>query len=532
MTLVTLVCFGVSGWVGCAADFDRADSSRVVTLAASSVAIAMEQAGERFERESPGASVVIAGGPSNALASQLLNGAPGDVFVSANPKWATMIEQSGLAKRSIAWLSNRLVIVVPSDGETTVRSIEDLRDSSIRRIALAGDGVPLGEYARQALRRAGVWDQLESSGKIVQGTTARVTLAYAERGEVDAAIVYRSDATNSERVRIAMTIDRKWHDPIIYQAVLIEPRRRADENVLARRFFDYLQSVESRELFRRHGFELVDREGADPSRADADEEGQGRGDSNHSVADGPAPREDADRDDVPRRGRYLGLTLAEWQAVGLSLWVGLVAVVASLPLGIGLGWLFSRGSFPGKSMVEAIVNLPLVLPPVVTGYLLLVMFGRQGIVGGWLESTFGVRFVFDWKGAALAAAVVSFPLMMRSIRSAFSSVDRRLEQAARTLGARPFDAFWTISLPLARRGVIAGCVLAFARSLGEFGATIMIAGNIPGQTRTIPLYVFNQLETPGGFESATGIVVASVLVSTAAVLIGNALEKRGQESQG
>jgi molybdate transport system permease protein len=217
----------------------------------------------------------------------------------------------------------------------------------------------------------------------------------------------------------------------------------------------------------------------------------------------------------------------EWIAIRLSIQVALVAVLASLPLGIALGWLLARKRFYGKSVLETLINLPLVLPPVVTGYLLLVTFGRQGVVGRYLEDWFGVRFVFDWKGAALAAAVVAFPLMVRAIRIAFASVDPRLEQAARTLGAGPLDAFCTISLPLARHGVIAGCVLAFARSLGEFGATIMIAGSIAGETRTIPLYIYNQLETPGGIEQSYSIIVFSVLIAAAALFVGEWLDRRG-----
>lgn len=214
------------------------------------------------------------------------------------------------------------------------------------------------------------------------------------------------------------------------------------------------------------------------------------------------------------------MSAGEWNAIRLSLQVALVGVLASLPLGIALGWLLARKRFWGKAILETLVNLPLVVPPVVTGYLLLVTFGRRGLVGRYLEDWWGVRLVFDWKGAALAAAVVSFPLMVRAIRIAFASVDRRLEQAARTLGAGPLDAFLTVSLPLARHGLIAGCVLAFARSLGEFGATIMIAGNIPGETRTIPLYIFNQLETPGGMEKSVPIVVFSILIAAAALMIG------------
>ncbi|HEY4233149.1 MAG TPA: molybdate ABC transporter permease subunit [Lacipirellulaceae bacterium] len=218
----------------------------------------------------------------------------------------------------------------------------------------------------------------------------------------------------------------------------------------------------------------------------------------------------------------------EWQAVRLTLLVSTTAVLASLPLAIWLGWLLAKREFPGKFLIETAVNLPLVLPPVVTGYLLLVTFGRNGPLGAVLENAFGLRLIFDWKGAALAAAVVSFPLLVRPIRLAFASVDDRLLQAARTLGARPSDAFYSIAVPLAWPGILSGCLLAFARSMGEFGATIMFVGSIPGQTRTISLEIYNLLESPGGAGQARSLVIASVLIAAAAMMAGEILERRGK----
>jgi molybdate transport system permease protein len=222
------------------------------------------------------------------------------------------------------------------------------------------------------------------------------------------------------------------------------------------------------------------------------------------------------------------LTPEEWQAVRLTLLVSTTAVLASLPLALGLGWLLAKRDFAGKFLVETAVNLPLVLPPVVTGYLLLITFGRNGPLGALLEKTLGLRFVFDWKGAALAAAVVSFPLFVRPIRLAFAAVDDRLIQAARTLGATPLDAFRSIALPLAWPGILSGCALAFARSMGEFGATIMVAGNIPGQTRTIPLEIYNVLESPGGAGQARVLVIVSIVIAAVAMMLGEILERRGR----
>jgi molybdate transport system permease protein len=221
------------------------------------------------------------------------------------------------------------------------------------------------------------------------------------------------------------------------------------------------------------------------------------------------------------------LTIAEWQAVRLTLLVASMAVIVSLPLAIAVAWLLAKRNFPGKFLVETIVNLPLVLPPVVTGYLLLITFGRQGLIGRFLERI-GLRIVFDWKGAALAAAVVAFPLFVRPIRLAFSAIDNRLLQAARTLGAGPFDAFWSIMLPLARPGILSGALLAFARSMGEFGATIMIAGSIPGETRTMSLLIYSQIDAPGGMEQSMRLVAASVIIAAAALLAGEVLERYGR----
>jgi molybdate transport system permease protein len=222
------------------------------------------------------------------------------------------------------------------------------------------------------------------------------------------------------------------------------------------------------------------------------------------------------------------LNPAQWQAVRLSLLVAGAATAVSLPVAIFAGWLLAKRKFPGKFLVETLINLPLVLPPVVTGYLLLVLFGRHGILGGFFERTLGIRFVFDWKGAALAAAIVSFPLLVRPIRLAFAAVDDRLIQAARTLGAGRFDAFWSIAMPLARPGILSGAILAWARSMGEFGATIMIAGNIPGETRTVPLMVYSLLETPDGMREAMSLVMASVMIAALALATGEWLDRRGQ----
>lgn len=219
---------------------------------------------------------------------------------------------------------------------------------------------------------------------------------------------------------------------------------------------------------------------------------------------------------------WLGPT--EWQAVRLSLWVGLVATLVSLPLGILTAYALARWSFPGKQILNGIVHLPLILPPVVTGYLLLVTFGRRGSVGQWLE-TVGIIFSFRWTGAALAAAIMAFPLMVRAIRLAIEAVDRRLEAAAGTLGASPSWVFATVTLPLILPGVLAGSILAFAKAIGEFGATITFVSNIPGQTQTVPSAIYALLQAPGGEAAAGRLVLVSITIAMTALLLSEVLAR-------
>jgi molybdate transport system permease protein len=216
----------------------------------------------------------------------------------------------------------------------------------------------------------------------------------------------------------------------------------------------------------------------------------------------------------------------EWQAVALSLKVSLWATFLSLPVGVLVAYALARGEFRGKQLLNGLVYLPLILPPVVTGYLLLLSFGRNGLIGGWLEDTFGLVLAFRWTGAVLAAAIMAFPLMVRAIRSAIEAVDPKLEQAAATLGASRLWVFFTITLPLILPGLITGAVLAFAKAMGEFGATITFVSNIPGQTQTLPSAIYTFLQVPGGESSALRLVGLSVAVAMAALLVSELLARR------
>lgn len=224
------------------------------------------------------------------------------------------------------------------------------------------------------------------------------------------------------------------------------------------------------------------------------------------------------------------LSPAEWQAVALSLRVSFWATLVSLPLGVFVAYALARWSFPGKQLLNGLVHLPLILPPVVTGYLLLVTFGRRGPVGQFLEEWFGIVLAFRWTGAALAAGVMAFPLMVRAIRLAIEAVDPKLEEAAGTLGAPRLWVFATVTLPLILPGIVAGAILAFAKAMGEFGATITFVSNIPGQTQTLPTAIYTFLQVPGGQEDAARLVLVAIAVAMAALLlsewVGRAVARR------
>lgn len=216
----------------------------------------------------------------------------------------------------------------------------------------------------------------------------------------------------------------------------------------------------------------------------------------------------------------------EWEVLSLSMKVGIAAVTFSLPPGIAVAWLLARKNFWGKSLVNAIVHLPLVLPPVAIGYLLLLSMGRQGVIGKFLYHFFGLSFSFNWKGAALASAVVAFPLLVRSVQLAIESIDIRLEQVAHTLGVNRRRVFLTITLPLAFPGILTGSILAFARSLGEFGATITFVSNIPQETRIIPLAMYTLIESSGHDKEILRLCILSISLALLALLFSNGLMRR------
>ncbi len=221
----------------------------------------------------------------------------------------------------------------------------------------------------------------------------------------------------------------------------------------------------------------------------------------------------------------------EWEIVLLSLKVSGVAIGGALPVSFLLAWLLARVRFPGRFLLDGIVHLPLVLPPVVTGWLLLIALGANGPAGRFLSETLGISLLFRWTGAALAAAVMALPLMVRAMRLSIEAIDRRLEGAARTLGASPLRCFLTITLPLSMPGVLAGAVIGFARSIGEFGATITFVSNIPGETRTLPIAIYSALQIPGSEQAVTRLALISVALSLGAVILSEFLARRGHGAE-
>lgn len=220
------------------------------------------------------------------------------------------------------------------------------------------------------------------------------------------------------------------------------------------------------------------------------------------------------------------LTPIELEAIRLSLLVSGWAVLGSMPLGIFAAWLLARRDFPGKTLLDGVLHLPLVLPPVVVGYILLVTLGRRGVVGSWLHDVFGITLAFTWKGAAVASAVMAFPLMVRAIRLSLEGVDRGVEMAARTLGAGPLRVFFTVTLPLMAPGILTGTILGFARSLSEFGATITFVSNIPGETRTLPIALYAVTQTPGGDAAALRLCILSVVLAFATLVASEMIARR------
>lgn len=411
---------------------------------------------------------------TSRLAPQALQTAFADLFFSADREWIRWLEERGAIEpgRARYVAGNQLVIVVPTSGRAPT-GLGDL--GSLGLVALAGENVPAGRYAQSALEAAGVWDQVAES--VVRGGSVRGVLEWVARGEVAAGIVYRTDAVVEPDVRIALAFTPDASPDVEYWAAPLVTSR---DPGAAAAFLDFMMGPGGAPTLQGSGFLLP-----------------GTVSPAQSVPDVVLP--------------------SAWSAVRLSLWVALLATAAGLLPAIALGWVLARRDFRGKTLLSTVVLIPLVIPPVVTGFLLLSALGTQSPVGRSL-SAFGLSVPFTLLGATIAALVVGLPLYVISIRGAFEAVDPLYEELSWTLGVPPRRTFLRISLPLALPGIVAGAVLAFARALGEFGATVVLAGNLEGSTRTIALAVYTLLESPAGRETTWILVGASVALSLVALL--------------
>jgi molybdate transport system permease protein len=451
---------------------------KLIVFAAAGTTDVITEIAQTFESEYD-ADVILNFAASSTLARQIEAGAPADVYISANKKWMENSQRK--------FLANKLSIVIPKATEENITvDLSDFLISVPGRIAVGDvEHVPAGIYAKQALETLGCYKTIKD--KLVHCDSVRAALRLAELDQVDAAIVYLTDGLASFKVSIAGTFDENTHEPIIYYAA-----KTLNDNKSAESFLDFLASDYSTAVFSRYGFKTL--KAVDNSLLNTTKSKTSR--------------------------------LQVVSALLLSLKVATLCMLCLILPGILLGYILARRNFPGKGIAEGLLYTPLVVPPVVTGYMLLLLFGRTTILGKFLMETFGIEFAFTFKGAVIASAIVSLPLMVRSVKVAVELADIKFEQAANTLRSGPIRTFFLITLPLAWPGIVTGAILAFARSLGEFGATMTFVGNIPGQTRTLPLAIYTSLQIPSAQSEMWKMALISVCLAVGSVFIAELLNRR------
>jgi molybdate transport system permease protein len=461
----------------------QTSGTRVVTVSvAASLRNAMESIVHAYSERPDAAKLVFNFGASGALQQQIEQGAPADVFLPASPKQMDALEAKGLIFRDTRrnLLVNQIVLIAPTASKAPT-SFPDLVQPGVKLVAL-GDptSVPAGEYGKQVLQKIGIWDQVQP--KLVLAKDVRQVLAYVETGNVDAGIVYASDMRGSSGVRLAAVADENTHDRVVYPVAVL---RNAKDDGDARQFVNFLFSPAAQDIFRAFGF----------------------------LPGSPVVKPQA-----------IGAAPLDLSPLWISVKTSAVATVFTFLLGLLAAWGMSRYQGWGKGLIDGIFTLPLVLPPTVIGFFLLLSFGRNSPVGHVLERV-GLTIAFSWPATVIAATVVAFPLMYRTSLGAFEQVPPTLLQAARTLGATEWRVFRRVLFPVAWPGVMAGTVLAFSRALGEFGATLMLAGNIPGRTQTMPVAIFFAAEG-GEMNRALGWVLSIVAVSLAVITLLNYWSRR------
>lgn len=467
---------------------------RVHVAAAASLREPLEVLAAEY-RAARGVEVVLDLGGSGRLAAQIEAGAPADLFLSAGHR-----EMDRLGSRDRlrpgsrrALVDNALVVVVPA-GDPSLRAPRDGSDllhPRFRHVAIGNPASsPAGRYARTWLRAEGWWDGLED--RVVPCHDVRAALAAVERGAVEAGIVYRTDALASQGVEVAFEVVGSSAPTIVYPAALLAG---SPAPAAAAAFLEFLASPGALATFAAHGF---------------------------APSDAPPTGSRAAEADVPRPSLLAPLLI--------SLKVALAATAVVFLPGVLVGLLLSRRSFPGKVVLETLVELPLVLPPTAVGFALLVLFDRRGPLGPEALG-FDPGILFTWRAAVLAAALMALPLVARGARIAFDAVDPRLETMAGSLGLSPWRVRWSVTLPLAWRGLLAAALLGFGRALGEFGATILVAGNVPGRTQTLALAIYDDWHAreTGRAQLLVGV---SVLVAFCAVAAVGWLQRRDARARG
>lgn len=474
--------------------YDIIEDGTVSVFAATGTITAIQQIATTYEKAT-GCKVVTNFGSSSALAKQIVAGADFDIYISANSNWMDFVEKKNLidVETRQDLLGERLALIAPA--ESTV----DCQNQTVEQILLNATGpvavgdpmhVPAGSYAMEALHAMGCWTSIQEHR--IPAPSVRAAQQAVETGQCQLGIVYRAGAAQSQKVKILGLFDETLHTPIRFSVA------SGANSVHGRELLKFMNGPVAEQIFTTAGFETSS--GIDSSLAKKD----------HTTSSL----------DV------FVFNKNEWQAFLISVKVAAACVLVVAAPGILLGYILASKSFPGRSLLNAFVHLPMVIPPVVTGYLALIFLGKNSILGGFLERVFGISFAFNWLGAVFVAAVMGFPLLVRAVKTAVEMVDPCYRLAAKTLGAGSVRTFLTITLPLAAPGILAGLVLAFARSLGEFGATAVFVGNVPGKTQTLSLAIYNFMQIPGAESSAMRLVIVSVLISFAAMLFSEILLKR------
>ena len=459
--------------------------NRVVVFAASSMKDALDNIAFNFETNNPDIDIVLSYASSGVLARQITSDAPADIFVSASADWMDYLIAKNLVKENeISVLAENELVVVTSKTDAQSQDWPEVLTSG--RFAMGDPShVPAGIYAKQALDKLSHWDKISKNAVFTENI--RVALGIVERGEVAAAVLYKSDAQLANTLQIIHTFSGDNHDQISYPVVQLSKSDNATTL-----FYEFLFAGQAQSILKTIGF--------NQTQSMVNLDGSIELDAKASLS-----------------------TL--WPIIWLSLQVALVAMLFAVPVAYGVAFLLARYEFRGRALLQALVMTPLVLPPVVTGYLLLLIFGNKGEIGQLLSSI-GIEFAFKWTGAALAAGLMAFPLLVRPMRLSIEAVDQGVIDAAKTLGAGRWTRFRTVYLPLSLPGIIAGGVLGFAKSLGEFGATITFVSNIPDETQTISLAIYSFLQSPNGDSAALTLMVISITIALGAVLLSEMVSLR------